>query len=129
MQVVLDASAVLAVLFRESGQGVVRAALRDGTVISAVNVAEVISRLVGTGMAADEAATAVMALPMSLHDLDEALAIEMAAITVHTRRFGLSLGDRACLALARRQTLPALTADRAWLHAGPLIGVEVRLIR
>jgi PIN domain nuclease of toxin-antitoxin system len=129
MQVVLDASAVLAVLFRESGQGVVRAALRDGAVISAVNVAEVISRLVGTGMAADEAASAAMALPMSLHDLDEALAIEMAAITVHTRRFGLSLGDRACLALARRQTLPALTADRAWLHAGPLIGVEVRLIR
>jgi PIN domain nuclease of toxin-antitoxin system len=50
-------------------------------------------------------------------------------MVAQTRPLGLSLGDRACLALARRERLPALTADRIWLQAGTLIGVEVRLIR
>jgi PIN domain nuclease of toxin-antitoxin system len=129
MPVVLDASAVLALLFQEEGQDIVGAALRDGAEISTVNVAETISRLVATGMATDGAASAVLALPMSLHDLDGVLAMDVGTITAQTHRFGLSLGDRACLALAKRLALPALTADRVWLEAGPLLGVEVRLIR
>jgi ribonuclease VapC len=48
---------------------------------------------------------------------------------IHTKPFGLSLGDHACLALAKRENLPALTADHSWLRAAPLVGVEVRLIR
>jgi ribonuclease VapC len=46
-----------------------------------------------------------------------------------TREFGLSLGDRCCLALAAREKVPAITADAAWLQAAPLVGVSVELIR
>ena len=129
MPVVLDTSAVLAILFREPGQDVVRSALRDGTAMSAVNFAEAMTRLVRNGMAADGAATALTTLPIALHDLNAELAIQTGAMFAQTRPFGLSLGDRACLALARHQALPALTGDRAWLQVAPLIGVEVRLIR
>jgi ribonuclease VapC len=129
MPVVLDTSAVLAILFREPGQDVVRSALRDGTAMSAVNFTEAMTRLVRNGMAADGAATALTTLPIALHDLNAELAIQTGAMFAQTRPFGLSLGDRACLALARHQGLPALTGDRAWLQVAPLIGVEVRLIR
>jgi PIN domain nuclease of toxin-antitoxin system len=80
---------------------------------------------------ADAAASAdvLLALPVTVADLDARLAIDMGAMVAQTRPLGLSLGDRACLALARRERLPALTADRIWLQAGTLIGVEVRLIR
>lgn len=50
----------------------------------------------------------------------------MAAVT---RQFGLSLGDRCCLALALRENVPAITSDKAWLDAGPLLGVTVKAIR
>jgi hypothetical protein len=46
-----------------------------------------------------------------------------------TRPFGLSLGDRLCLALAIREKPPALTADKAWADVAPLIGATVKLIR
>jgi ribonuclease VapC len=129
MPFVLDTSAVLAILFREPGQDIVRTALREGSAISAVNLAEAITRLVRDGMAADRAAAALSALPIELHDLGAELAIEIGALFAQTRPFGLSLGDRACLALARQEKLPALTGDRAWLQVAPLVGVEVRLIR
>ncbi len=129
MPFVLDTSAVLAILFREPGQDIVRTALREGSAISAVNLAEAITRLVRDGMAADRAAAALSALPIALHDLDADLAVETGALFAQTRPFGLSLGDRACLALARQQNLPALTGDRAWLQVASLVGIEVRLIR
>jgi ribonuclease VapC len=129
MSFVLDTSAVLAILFGEPGQDAVRSALREGTTISAVNFAEAMTRLVRDGMAADGAATALSTLPIALHDLDAELARQTGAMFAQTRRFGLSLGDRACLALARELALPALTGDRAWLQVAPLVGVEVRLIR
>ena len=129
MDIVLDSSAVLAVLFQEPGQEVVKAAFGRGAAISAANLAEAMTRLVRDGMAAEIAARALSALPMTVHDLDHDLAIQAGAIFAQTRPFGLSLGDRACLALARQEKLPALTADRVWLQAGPLVDVEVRLIR
>jgi ribonuclease VapC len=129
MPFILDTSTVLALLFREPGQDAVQAALREGAAMSAVNFSETISRLVRDGMAADRAATALSALPIALHDFDAELAVQAGGMFVQTRPLGLSLGDRACLALARREALPALTGDRAWLQAGPLVGVEVRLIR
>jgi ribonuclease VapC len=129
MPVILDASAVLAVLFQEPGQDVVKAALGSGAAISAANIAEAMARLVKDGMASEPAARALSALPMTLHALDYDLAIRAGAMFVQTRPFGLSLGDRACLALALRERLPVLTADRIWAQAGPVVGVEVRLIR
>jgi ribonuclease VapC len=71
----------------------------------------------------------LLALPITVVDLDAHPAIAAGAMVGQTKAFGLSLGDRSCLALAKREHLPALTADRIWLQAGPLVGVEVRLIR
>jgi ribonuclease VapC len=129
MPFVLDTSAVLAILFREPGQDVVRSALHEGALLSTVNFAEAITRLVRDGMAADRAAAAITALPIGLRDLDAQLATDAGALFDQTRPFGLSLGDRACLALARQESVPALTGDRVWVQVAPLLGVEVRLIR
>jgi ribonuclease VapC len=129
MPFVLDTSAVLAILFREPGQDVVRSALHEGALLSTVNFGEAITRLVRDGMAADRAAAAITALPIGLRELDAQLATDAGALFAQTRPFGLSLGDRACLALARQEGVPALTGDRVWLHVAPLVGVEVRLIR
>jgi ribonuclease VapC len=129
MPLVLDTSAVLAILFREPGQDVVRSALHEGALLSTVNFAEAITRLVRDGMAADRAAAAITALPMGLRELDAQLATDAGALFAQTRPFGLSLGDRACLALARQEGVPTLTGDRVWLQVAPLVGVEVRLIR
>jgi ribonuclease VapC len=129
MPFVLDTSAVLAILFREPGQDVVRSALHEGALLSTVNFAEAITRLVRDGMAADRAAAAITALPIGLRELDAQLATDAGALFAQTRPFGLSLGDRACLALARQESVPALTGDRVWFQVAPLLGVEVRLIR
>jgi ribonuclease VapC len=129
MPFVLDTSAVLAILFREPGQDVVRSALHEGALLSTVNFAEAITRLVRDGMAADRAAAAITALPIGLRDLDAQLATDAGALFAQTRPFGLSLGDRACLALARQESVPALTGDRVWVQVAPLLKVEVRLIR
>lgn len=129
MPFVLDTSAVLAILFRETGQDVVRSALHEGALLSTVNFAEAVTRLVRDGMAADRAAAAITALPIGLRDLDAQLATDAGALFTQTRPFGLSLGDRACLALARHEGVPALTGDRVWLEVAPLLGVAVRLIR
>jgi ribonuclease VapC len=129
MPLVLDTSAVLAILFREPGQDVVRSALHEGALLSTVNFAEAITRLVRDGIAADRAAAAITALPIGLRELDAKLATHAGALFAQTRPFGLSLADRACLALARQEGVPALTGDRVWLQVAPLVGVEVRLIR
>ena len=68
------------------------------------------------GLAADT----LLALPLIVIDLDAHLAIEAGAMLAQTKPFGLSLGDRACLALAKREGLPALTADRTWAESGAL---------
>jgi PIN domain nuclease of toxin-antitoxin system len=68
-------------------------------------------------------------LPIVVVDFDSDLALSAGLMFIVARPFGLSLGDRACLALARRQNVPVLTTDRAWVQAGPLIGVTVKLIR
>jgi PIN domain nuclease of toxin-antitoxin system len=64
---------------------------------------------------------------LTLRSFDDAQALEVARLRLHTRDAGLSLGDRACLALAASPGLPALTVGCAWLGPGP--GIEVRLIR
>lgn len=60
---------------------------------------------------------------------DAALAHDIGMLVPATRAAGLSLGDRACLALARRLGVPALTAERRWAEVAGVAGVEVRLIR
>jgi PIN domain nuclease of toxin-antitoxin system len=68
-------------------------------------------------------------LPISLVPFDQELAYQVGVLLPLTRATGLSLGDRACLALARRLDVPALTADRAWQAIASQIGVRVEPIR
>jgi len=123
---VLDASAVLARLREERGGEVVETRASDA-IISAVNYAEVISKLIDLGVSAEAAAAAVGELELAILPFDEIDAARTGALRAATRRLGLSLGDRACLALAERLGLPVLTADRAWAELD--LGVEVVLIR
>ena len=123
---VLDASAVLAYLRNEPGSEVV-GSLLPGATISAVNLAEVISKLSDRGIAAATYRHALGALGLRVAQFSEESAYAVGALRDLTRSAGLSLGDRACLALAKALNLPAITADKAW---GKLeFVVEVRVIR
>jgi PIN domain nuclease of toxin-antitoxin system len=123
---VLDASAILALIQGEPGADVVDDAL-SGAMVSAVNVAEVATRLSDVGMPDEEVRATVRDLRMDIVSFDGALAFGSAALRGATRAKGLSLGDRACLALAVANDAPALTADRSW---GELeVGIEIRMIR
>lgn len=129
MTTVVDASAALALLRAEPGHDVVAAHLQEGAVMSAVNYAEVVQKLgqLGSDTAAADAA-ALIALGLTIAPLDVELAVGTAELWPATRRAGLSLADRACLALA--VSMPdgvALTADRAWATLD--IGARIELIR
>lgn len=113
---VLDASAVLAYLWKETGWERVERALLADPLISVVNVAEVASKAMDLGISEVDARLLIDNLGMQQHDFDSELAWRAAALRVSTRPRGLSLGDRACLALAQSCNGVALTADKAWLE-------------
>jgi ribonuclease VapC len=127
--VILDSSAVLARLLNEPGGELVAEAIASDAAMSSVNLAEVMAILVRGGLSRADAERALGKLPVAIHRFDEGLALQAGAMVVITRKYGLSLGDRACLALAQREGQPAMTSDRAWVEVGPLVGVTVRLIR
>ncbi len=125
---VLDASALLAAMLEEPGQEKVERALPNA-IIGSVNLVEVASRLIDGGLSPEEAEEDLAALELTVIDFDQAQAIEAARLRALTRHAGLSLGDRACLALALVRGVPVLTADRAWAALAEAIGVEVELVR
>jgi ribonuclease VapC len=125
-EVVLDASALLAFLQREPGLDRVRQALPDA-VIGSVNFAEVVTKLIQWGAPADRVAERLGDLDLNVLAFDRDLAFEAGALHAQTKRLGLSLGDRACLALAGALGAPVLTTDRAWQRTE--LGIEVELIR
>jgi ribonuclease VapC len=125
----LDASAVIAYLLKETGAERVEEALLKGSAMSTVNFAEVVSRYVRKG-ASDDAVQRLRArLWIRLVPFDAEMSTEAGRLVRHTGSFGLSLGDRCCLATARITGDPVLTADRVWREVGSLIGVDVQLIR
>lgn len=128
---VLDASGLLAHLLAEPGGDVVRDTLAEqAAVISAVNWAEVLSRLASAGADPDEVVqrlAAVLSDALTVVSLTAHDGPAIARLRPTTRHLGLSLADRACLALAQRLVLPVLTTDRAWARLQ--IGVEIRLAR
>jgi PIN domain nuclease of toxin-antitoxin system len=123
---VLDASAVLAHIAGEKGSDAV-AQVAGGALLSTVNLAEVFSKLSERGLSADQADTIVYRYGFEIAPFDEGLARQTGALRQVTRKWGLSLGDRACLALAQREDLPVLTADRDWAKLN--LGIEVKIIR
>ena len=125
-EIVFDASAVLTILKRE--QGCERAlAVLDRAVISAVNVAEVQSKLIESGLDRQSAWARFAFLGCQAIPFDEFLAFETGSLIERTRRCGLSLGDRACLALALVRKAPVYTTDKAWTQLG--IDLEIEVIR
>ncbi len=111
---VLDASAVLAVLNGEPGEKKVIPLLTESAV-SSVNLTEVAAKLLEAGMDEASAQIAVSVLGIGkIVDFSEELAWETARLRPLTKQYGLSLGDRACLALARKLNVPAVTADKEW---------------
>ena len=127
---VLDASAVLAFLQGESGQAAVLHALQaQRCVVSAANEAEIISKSLDRGLTF-ETITAILAeLSYTAVDVTVADGQQAGQMRSLTRSAGLSLGDRLCLALARRLKAKVLTADRAWTLVGEPLGLDVVLIR
>ncbi|MFI4935852.1 MAG: PIN domain-containing protein [Caulobacterales bacterium] len=123
---VLDSSAILARLFGELGGDVVEAGIAE-SFLSAANFAEIITKLIDRGVSADDARDAAFQLRCEIVPVDEERAAAAGVLHALTRRKGVSLGDRFCLALAEELGLPALTADRRWRDLD--IGVEVTLIR
>ncbi len=124
--VVLDASALMAVLRREPGSQAVEAVLHDA-VIGAVNLSEVLAKLTERGVPDEATWAAVGALDLEVVDFDEDMARLTASLRPSTRPFGLSFGDRACMTLGRSLGLPVLTADRTWGRLD--VGIRVRVIR
>lgn len=122
---VVDASALLALLNQEPGAERVARALSAGSSISAVNFSEVVARLSEAGMPQPAVREALDALELNVVAFDRALGYRAGFLRPATKRAGLSLGDRACLALAAHHNLPALTADRAWRQLATDTKVEV----
>jgi ribonuclease VapC len=129
---VLDASAILAYLLIEPGADVVRLALSGTAVVNSVNWAEVLSKMSDLGGDPQEissrlARSGILGGALQIFDFNEQLAREVARLRPLTKSAGLSLADRACLALGSSLGAPVLTADRSWQSLR--IGVKVRQIR
>ncbi len=124
----MDASAVLAMLREEPGAERVRQAVARSAICT-VNLAEVVERMARDGN--DAATIAATVDPIFSEEIvpDRALAFDAGMLGPPTRQAGLSLGDRFCLALARREGAVALTADRAWAAVADAVGVQVEVVR
>jgi ribonuclease VapC len=123
---VLDASAILALLLGEPGADDVAGAIAHGVAVSTVNLSEVAEVLVRNQREAQPVIDRFRA-QVAVEPFTYADALVAAAFSQPTRRQGLSLGDRACLALARRLDATAVTADRQWSRLQ--FGVSIRVLR
>lgn len=124
--IVVDSSVVLAHLNGEKGSERAEEFFGDA-LISTVNMAEVMTKLVERGGRLDVIRAALSRYGLQTMVFDEGLAERTGALRARTKAFGLSLGDRACLALAERHRLPVLTADRLWQDLG--LPIDIRLLR
>jgi ribonuclease VapC len=123
---VLDASAVLTVLNQEPGKERVEAILGQAAV-STVNVAETIGKLMDAGMNDANARASLELLHLEVVDFDIDMARLAGSLKPATKKLGLSLGDRCCLALGSLRGNPVVTADRLW--AKLKLGIQVEVLR
>jgi ribonuclease VapC len=123
---VLDASALLVILNQEPGKERVEAILGQ-SVVSTVNVAETIGKLMEAGMSAANARASLELLHLEVVDFDNEMAHLAGSLKVSTKRLGLSLGDRCCLALGALRGNTVVTADRLWSKLK--FGIQVEVLR
>ena len=126
-RIVLDASALLAVLNDEPGAEMLTLALLTGAVVSTVNLAEVHSKLVGHGIDRDDAWEAALSPVREVEVFTSEQAKIAGGLILRTRPLGLSLGDRACLALGITLKAPVYTADKDWKKLK--LGIPIHAIR
>jgi len=126
-RIVLDASAILAILNREPGADKLTPQLLNTAVASTVNLAEVQSKLVDRGISADEAWIATLSSTREAIAFTAGQAKTAGDLIAETRPLGLSLADRACLALGLELKAPVYTADRSWKNLK--FGVRIHVIR
>lgn len=124
--VIVDASALLALMLGETGSDVVLNIIDDAE-MTAVNLSECMQRAIDRDGSAEAVADLVEQIGVKIVPFDAELARITAELRPRTKSRGLSLGDRACLALAKMHKAPVYTADQRW---GELdIGIDIRLIR
>ena len=113
-KVVFDASALIALFTKEDGYQLIRKYLKDG-IISSVNIAEVYKYCIETqGLTEDEAKTLIQLSDIRIVDFCHEQALISAKICNKTKAYGISLGDRSCIALAMLKNYPILTCDQIW---------------
>jgi ribonuclease VapC len=125
-EIVFDASAILSIFKRERGAERAVAALGK-SLISCVNLAEVQSKLVDAGLERQTAWQWIEFLGCRAVPFDSDQALEAGSLIAMTQPYGLSLGDRACLALAIERKAKVYTADRSWKNLS--LGIEIEAIR
>jgi PIN domain nuclease of toxin-antitoxin system len=127
--IVLDSSAILALLNDEPGANKVEAVL-EHAIVGAANLAEVAAKLGEKGLGKEEVEE-VLAVIHDVRPMTGEQALTAGALRMPTRSMGLSLGDRACIALAMELGATAMTCDRAWTSLDPLIisGARVDMLR
>ena len=127
---VLDSSVLLAVSKGEKGDEFAMDLMESNDcVISSVNMAEVASKMLDLGLPPNELKRAFGLFNLDVIDFNEEQAIASAALRPLTKSAGLSLGDRACLGLAKLMNATAVTADRPWQDIAEIVGVKLLMIR
>jgi len=125
-KIVFDASAILALLKMESGHEIVSKNLEQA-VVSSVNFCEIVSFLSKKTQKQDEMIKFLTETFDCIEDFNIEQAIIAGSFISVTKDYGLSLGDRACLALAKYKNIPVLTADKTWTKLN--LGIKIKLIR
>ncbi len=120
---IVYACVLLAFLFEEPGHAEIATAIDHGATMSSINLAEVLGRFARDGHDIGAVRSHLERSSIEWVPFDNEQALAAAALLPRTLHLELSLGDRACLALATLRALPALTADRAWLEVD--LGVDV----
>ena len=130
MLYVMDASAILALMQAEKGWEVVDNLIREQQcVASCVNIAEVGTRMIDKGLAPSQLERTLKELDIQPVDFDLEQSTLCAELRLSTKFAGLSLGDRACLALTKLMDGTAVTSDRAWLDITEVTQIKVQMIR
>lgn len=124
---VLDASAILAIINQEPGVDKLTPELLANAICSTVNLAEVQAKLVGRGWSPDEAWEDATSPVREAGPFSEEHAKVAGSLVARTRHLGLSLGDRACIALGISRKTPIYTAEKVWSKLK--LGVRVHVIR
>lgn len=125
--VILDASALLALIHQEEGADIVKPLIKIA-VMSTINVSEVLTALQRTDVFPKEALISISDIIQNIIPFDIEQAQLTAELSPLTKSKGLSLGDRACIALGQKLQLPIYTADRIWGEL-KLENAEIKLIR